>query len=109
MLSWPFYLLAGAGVLYLLKRRTRRNPSARQFTTAEAYAIGRQIGINWAAVPFPVREFREGLSVELEHGLIDAETNVTDDDLIATGKIAWAHLKELPDYYTRLARMERGF
>jgi hypothetical protein len=23
-----------------------------------------------------------------------------------TGKIAWAHLREFPDYYTRLARME---
>ena len=31
---------------------------------------------------------------------------MTDDDPIATGKIAWAHLKELPDYYERLAAME---
>jgi len=23
-----------------------------------------------------------------------------------TGKIAWAHLKEFPDYYTRLDRLE---
>ena len=34
------------------------------------------------------------------------ETNVTGDDLILTGKIAWAHLKEVPDYYTRLNKLE---
>jgi hypothetical protein len=49
-----------------------------------------------------------GLAVELEHGAHDPQTNVTNDDLIATGKIALAHLKELPDYYTRLAAMEAG-
>jgi hypothetical protein len=53
-----------------------------------------------------VEQFRMGLDVELEHGAHDAETNVTGDDPIMTGKIAWAHLKELPDYYTRLAVME---
>jgi hypothetical protein len=47
-----------------------------------------------------------GLDVELEHGLHDRVTNVTDDDPVLTGKIALAHLNELPDYYTRLAKME---
>jgi hypothetical protein len=47
-----------------------------------------------------------GLDVELEHGLRDAATNVTDDDPTLTGKIALAHLNELPDYYTRLAIMQ---
>jgi hypothetical protein len=31
---------------------------------------------------------------------------VTGDDLVLTGKIAWAHLKEIRDYYTRLDQME---
>jgi hypothetical protein len=44
--------------------------------------------------------------VELEHGAIDPETNMTGDDLVLTGKIAWAHLKEIRDYYTRLEHME---
>jgi len=48
-----------------------------------------------------------GLGVELEHGIHDAETNVTNDDETTTGKIAWAHLKEIPDYYTRLDKMEK--
>jgi len=46
------------------------------------------------------------MDVELEHGLHDAATNVTDDDAVTTGKIALAHLNEFPDYYTRLAQME---
>ena len=48
-----------------------------------------------------------GLAVELEHGTQDPATNVTDDDETITGKIALAHLKEIPDYYTRLAAMEQ--
>jgi hypothetical protein len=47
-----------------------------------------------------------GMEVELEHGLHDPETNVTGNDPLLTGKIAWAHLKEFPDYYTRLKQME---
>jgi hypothetical protein len=43
----------------------------------------------------------------LEHGLHDPVTNVTGSDPIVTGKIALAHLNEFPDYYTRLARMEK--
>ena len=48
-----------------------------------------------------------GLKVELEHGLCDSQTNVTNDDEVMTGKIALAHLKEIPDYYTRLEEMEK--
>lgn len=76
------------------------------FTTEEARGIGSVIGIDWTASPFDVEQFREGLEVELEHGTHDPETDVTRDDSVITGKIAWAHLKELPDYYTRLAAME---
>ncbi len=47
-----------------------------------------------------------GLEVELEHGARDLETNVTNDNPLLTGKIAYAHLKEFPDYYTRLLKME---
>ena len=46
--------------------------------------------------------------MELEHGLVDPHTNVTNDDPIMTGKIALAHLNEFLDYYTRLIEMEKG-
>jgi hypothetical protein len=77
----------------------------REFTPEEAKRIGDSLCLNWVEVR--LEEFQAGLEVELEHGARDLETNVTDDDEIQTGKIALAHLKEFPDYYTRLARMEQ--
>jgi hypothetical protein len=79
---------------------------SREFSTEEARAIGERIGIDWSSSRFPVEQLRMGLAVELEHGRRDAQTNVSDDDELTTGKIAWAHLNEFPDYYTRLADME---
>jgi len=76
----------------------------RQFSAEEAKAIGDQIGVDWSMIA--IDQFRMGLSVELEHGAHDPETDVTKSDLLVTGKIALAHLKEFPDYYTRLAKME---
>ena len=76
------------------------------FTSEEAERIGAEIGIDWRSAPFDVEQFRMGMDVELEHGLRDPVTNVTDSDPIVSGKIALAHLNEFPDYYTRLARME---
>lgn len=46
-------------------------------------------------------EFLDGINLELEHGTIDETTNVTNDDLIMTAKIALAHLNEYPNYYNR--------
>jgi hypothetical protein len=76
----------------------------KHFTTQEAREIGDELGIDWKR--FDIEQFRMGLDVELEHGLIDPKTNVTDDDPILTGKIALAHLNEFSDYYTRLYEME---
>lgn len=77
-----------------------------RFTAERALAIGETIGIDWSTSRFDVEQFRMGLDVELEHGRHDPKTNVTDDDEQTTGKIAWAHLNEIPDYYTRLGAME---
>lgn len=76
------------------------------FGIDDARRIGTAIGIDWGTSPFDAEQYRLGLDVELEHGSRDPETDVTGDDELTTGKIAWAHLKELPDYYTRLAVME---
>lgn len=56
------------------------------FTPEEARAIGEKLGLDWSK--FDVEQFRMGLEVELEHGLVDPETNVTDDNKLTTGKIA---------------------
>ena len=79
---------------------------AKSFSADEARRIGEQIGIEWGSAPFDVEQFRSGMDVELEHGLHDPETNVTNDDAVTTGRIALAHLNEFPDYYTRLEKME---
>jgi hypothetical protein len=77
------------------------------FTSEEARQYGEDIGIDWSSAPFDVEQFRMGMSIELEHGTVNALTDVTHDDPIATARIALAHLNEFPDYYTRLSRMER--
>jgi hypothetical protein len=76
----------------------------RRMSAEEARQVGASIGIDWGKTD--LEQFRRGLEVELEHGAHDPETNVTNDDLRLTGKIAWAHLKEFPDYYTRLDKLE---
>lgn len=48
---------------------------------------------------YTIEEFLDGLNVELEHGKINSKTNITDNDLIKTAKIALAHLNEFPNYY----------
>ena len=77
----------------------------KHFTEEEAREIGEKIGITWDK--FDVDQFRRGMDVELEHGTEDSNTNVTNDDPLMTGKIALAHLNELPDYYDRLDKMEK--
>ena len=77
------------------------------FTDEQARSIGTSIGIDWDSSRFDVDQFRRGLDVELEHGSRDPVTDVTTSDPIVTGKIAWAHLREFPDYYDRLEVMEK--
>ena len=79
--------------------------SKKHFTAEEAKQIGEQLGVYWSK--FDVEQYRMGLDIELEHGLVDPHTNVTNDDPIMTGKIALAHLNEFSDYYTRLDKMEK--
>jgi len=70
----------------------------QRISAAVAKRVGGKLGVDWAKVDLD--QFRRGLEVELEHGARDPQTNVTNNDS------AWAHLKEFPDYYTRLDRLE---
>ena len=76
----------------------------KRTTTEEARRVGDEIGVDWNR--YDLDQFRHGMDVEFEHGSHDPQTNVTHDDPIVTGKIALAHMKEFPDYYERLERME---
>lgn len=71
----------------------------KKFTLAEANEIAGKLGIDFNKVKFTPEEYLEGINIELEHGLVDSETNVTNDDPLITGKIALAHLNEVPLYY----------
>ena len=79
----------------------------RYFTKDQARAIATELGIDFKALGCDLEQFRMGLGVELEHGPRDPETNVSGNDPLVIGKIALAHLTEFPDYYTRLAVLER--
>lgn len=86
-------------------QETKTVSKKEQFNLDEAKHIGETLGIRWDK--FDVEQFTKGLNVELEHGRNDPATDVTHDEPIVTGKIALAHLNEIPDYYTRLAVMEK--
>lgn len=78
--------------------------NSKHFTREDARKVGETLGVDWSK--FDVEQFRMGLDVELEHGIRNEHTDVTHDDEIMTGRIALAHLNEIPDYYSRLKKME---
>lgn len=78
-----------------------------RFSIEHAKAVAAELGIDFSTVAFDLDQFRRGMDIELEHGRRDPETNVTNDDPVATGRIALAHLREIADYYDRLDAMER--
>ena len=65
----------------------------------DALYASKVLGIDFSK--FSKEEFLEGINIESEHGKINEVTNVTDDDLIKTSKIAFAHLNEFPNYYNK--------
>ena len=71
-----------------------------EITLEEAGCIQQLVGAETAEIP--LEAFRQGLAVELEHGLMFPDANVTNNHPILTGKIVLAHLKEMLDYYQRL-------
>jgi len=77
----------------------------KQFTEKQAKEVGEKLEIKWDK--FDIEQFRHGMDIELEHGTVDSNTNVTDDNPLITGKIALAHLNEFSDYYDRLDKMEK--
>lgn len=77
-----------------------------RITLVQAKRVANKLNINIDTVPLAV--FRDAMMIELEHGKrYGGVTNVTNDNLLLTGKIALAHLLEYPDYYKRLDRMEK--
>lgn len=67
------------------------------FNKNDALYIANKLGITFDK--FTIEEFLTGLNIELEHGLVNPKTNVTNNNLELTAKIALAHLNEYPNYY----------
>jgi len=103
------------GIYYDTENRARRAPlggrnvassnnptevKKEKITKELAKEVGDKLGIDFNKIDFS--QFYVGINVELEHGTKDLETNITNDNLLLTGKIAWIHIKEVPDYYTKL-------
>ena len=69
------------------------------YTLEDALSIASILGIDFDK--FSKEEFLDGINIELEHGTINPDTNVTNDNLLITAKIALAHLNEFPNYYNK--------
>lgn len=69
------------------------------YSMDDAYSVAQILGINFDK--FTLEEFTDGINIELEHGIINKNTNVTNNDLKMTAKIALAHLNEFPNYYNK--------
>ncbi|MGM9834551.1 MAG: DUF5661 family protein [Bacilli bacterium] len=67
------------------------------FTISDAITVANKLGIVFDK--FTIKDLIVGLNIELEHGYVNPVTNVTNDDLMMTAKIALAHLMEFPNYY----------
>ena len=77
-----------------------------EFSLEQASDVAAQLGIDFSTKEYTVEDFAFGMNVELEHGTADPATNVTNDDPIMTGKIALAHLNEVPMYYDEKIGLE---
>lgn len=69
------------------------------YSNRDIFAVSQMLGVTFDKFSFD--DLVTGINIELEHGSIDPKTNVTNDDLIMTMKIALAHLNEFPDYYNK--------
>jgi Protein of unknown function (DUF5661) len=83
------------------KTRTMRK---KRVTLQEVKKIGAKLKVDFTVLE--PKTLQSGMNIELEHGYIDPRTNVTNNDLTLTAKIALAHIVEFPDYYARLKQME---
>ena len=69
------------------------------YTINDILTVAKILNIDFSK--FSIEDFITGINIEMEHGLVNPITNVTNNDLLLTAKIALAHLNEFPDYYNK--------
>jgi len=67
------------------------------FNKKDVIDIAQKLNVDFSK--FSLEDFIMGINIELEHGSINPVTNVTNNNLEMTAKIALAHLNEFPNYY----------
>ena len=83
----------------------KSNENAKNYAEKLVTLLAKKMDIDISK--YDMSELVMGMLVELEHGSKDERTNITNDEPSETIKIVLAHLNELPDYYTRLEKMEK--
>lgn len=82
---------------------------------ALARKLEKQLGVDLDAEGITLAQFKRGITEELEHvptirriQKINVNCKVSNADIkYISASIAYDHLIDIPDYYTRLARMEK--
>ncbi len=82
----------------------QNEPRRMEYTLEEAMEIARSLGINFNMVKFTPEEFRLGLNTMLMHQHKYSPDRYFDPIMMAMTVLN--RLNEIPDYYTRLRRME---
>jgi hypothetical protein len=70
------------------------------YDSAEALSVAQELEVDFAAEPFSLEDFREGMVVELTHCLEHPESS--DWDPMVLGRVVLDHLRAEPGYYGRL-------
>ncbi len=86
------------------KDYTKKYP---QMTLAMAKSVGDKIGVDWEIVD--LGEFLQGMCEEFEHmGILGGQKTkvIGEGDVTSAAMIAYEHILEVPDYYTRLEQLE---
>lgn len=79
------------------EEKNRPNSPILGYMRSGLVGYGFRTGLGWNV---DSDQLLRGLNIEMEH------SDITHGDPVMTAKIALAHLKEMPDYYSRLERME---
>lgn len=92
------YFIRIKNIVHLLKKNIYYNGDI-VFDLEDVFYVARVLEINFDK--FSPQDFLEGINIELEHGTVNPNTNVTNNSLITTAKIALSHLNEFPNYYNK--------
>ena len=83
--------------MYLNQCKQIKYIGDKMFNLYDAIKVAEELNIKFDK--FSKYDLLNGMNVELEHGTVNNKTNITNDNMILTAKIALAHLNEFPNYY----------